>query len=467
VNVDTLIQNAQVVLETGIARLDVGIRDGHIVALMDSSAAIHARETIDASGKLLLPGAIDIHFHCRAPAYPQRGDFATETRAAAAGGVTTIFEMPISKPCCATGDIFRMRKALAQEHCYVNFGLYAAPGLLDPAEIEDMVNEGAIAFKIFMTAAPKGRDDEFEGLCLPDVPELYQALSLVADTGLVCAVHAENNPLLEWHTQLLLNANRNDVPAHGASRPPHVEALAIATLLTLNESIGANLHIAHLSAKEPLEVFRRFKATGSTATAETCPHYLLFTEADLERVGPYAKINPPLRTADDQTALWEGLVDGILLAITTDHSPFTVEEKERARQDIWATPPGAPGVEELLLGVMNEALTGRISLNQAVEWICTNGAKRFGIYPQRGHIGIKASADRVIFDPNDETTISREMLFSQARDCDKLYEGMTFKGKVNQTIVNGKTVFKDGEIVGQAGDGQFVRPNPAQVSQAF
>ncbi len=466
-NVDTLIQNAQVVLETGIARLDVGIRDGHIVALVDSSAAIHARETIDASGKLLLPGAIDIHFHCRAPAHPQRGDFATETRAAAAGGVTTIFEMPISKPCCATGDIFRMRKALAQQNCYVNFGLYAAPGLLDPAEIEDMVNEGAIAFKIFMTAAPKGRDDEFEGLCLPDVPELYQALLLVADTGLVCAVHAENNPLLEWHTQLLIDANRKDVPAHGESRPPHVEALAIATLLTLNESIGANLHIAHLSAKEPLEVFRRFKTTGSTATAETCPHYLLFTEADLERVGPYAKINPPLRTADDQTALWEGLMEGTLLAITTDHSPFTVEEKERARQDIWATPPGAPGVEELLLGVMNEALTGRISINQAVGWVCTNGAKRFGIYPQRGHIGIKASADLVIFDPNDETTISREMLFSRARDCDKLYEGMTFKGKVNQTIVNGKTVFKDGEIVGQAGDGQFVRPNPAQVSQAF
>ena len=162
-NVDTLIQNAQVVLETDIACLDVGIRDGRIVALTDASEGIHAGERIDASGKLLLPGAIDIHFHCRAPAYPQRGDFATETRAAAAGGVTTIFEMPISKPCCATGEIFRMRKALAQRDCYVNFGLYGAPGLLDPAEIAAMVDEGAIAFKIFMTAAPKGRDDEFEG----------------------------------------------------------------------------------------------------------------------------------------------------------------------------------------------------------------------------------------------------------------------------------------------------------------
>ena len=466
-HVDTLIINAQVVLESGISRLDVGIRDGRIAALAADSAGISADETIDAAGKLLLPGAIDIHFHCRAPAYPQRGDFATETRAAAAGGITTVFEMPISKPCCSTGDVFRMRKSLGERDSYVNFGLYGAPGLLDRGEIADMVSEGAIAFKIFMTAAPKGRDDEFEGLCLPDVPELYQALQLVAETGLVCAVHAENNQLLEWHTAQLIKANRNDVPAHGESRPPHVEALAIATLLTLNESIGADLHIAHVSGEEALSVLRRFKATGSSASAETCPHYLFFTEDDLGRVGPYAKVNPPMRKAADQVALWQGLIDGTLMAITTDHSPFTVEEKERAREDIWATPPGAPGVEELLLGVMHEALSGRISINKAIELVATNGAKRFGVYPERGHIGIGAAADLVIYDPNAKTTIQRDMLFSKARDCDKLYDGMTFNGAVERTIVNGKTIFADGEIVGSAGDGQFVRPDAARVSRDF
>ena len=462
---DTLITNAQAVLETGLAAVDVGIRDGKIAALTADSSGISAGETIDAAGKLLLPGAIDIHFHCRAPAYPQRGDFATETRAAAAGGVTTVFEMPISKPCCATGEIFRRRRALAERDAYVNFGLYGAPGLLDRNAIADMADEGAIAFKIFMTAAPKGRDDEFEGLCLPHTPEQYQALQLVAETGLVCAVHAENNQLLEWHTAQLIAAGRNDVPAHGESRPPHVEAQAIATLLTLNESIGANLHIAHVSCAQALAVIRRFKATGAAVSAETCPHYLFFTEADLERVGPYAKINPPLRTAEDQAALWDGLQDGTLMAITTDHSPFTVEEKERAREDIWATPPGAPGVEELLLGVMHEALTGRISIGKAVDLVATNGAKRFGVYPDRGHIGIGAAADLVVYNPNAQTTITPERLFSKARDCDKLYAGMTFQGAVERTIVNGKTVFLDGEIVGAPGDGQFVRPNPAHVSQ--
>ena len=455
---DLLIANGEVVTESGITAVNIAIRDGRIAALLSSDTPAEARERLDASGKLILPGAIDIHFHCRAPAYPERGDFATETRAAAAGGVTTIFEMPISKPCCATGDIFRARKALAQEQAYVNFGLYAAPGLLDVGEIEAMIAEGAIAFKIFMTAAPAGRDDEFEGLCLPEIPQLYQALRLVAETDLVVSVHAENNALLEWHMQQLKAANRNDVPAHGESRPPHVEALAVASLFTLNESIGANLHIAHVSSREALEVVRRFQRTGSTATAETCPHYLFFTEADLERVGPYAKINPPLRKPDDQTALWEGLRDGTLMAVTTDHSPFTVEEKERARTDIWRTPPGAPGVEEMLPGMLNAALEGKLSIEEAVNLISTNGARRFGIYPRKGVIAVNADADLVIYDPESSTTIHQDMLFSKARGCDKLYEGITFRGKVLRTIVAGRTVFKDGEITGEPGWGQFVRP---------
>lgn len=462
---DTVILNGQVVTERDVELLDIAIRDGRIAALLARGTPVEANEVIDAAGQYVLPGAIDIHFHCRAPAYPERGDFATETRAAAAGGVTTIFEMPISKPCCATGDIFRMRKALGERDAYVNFALYGAPGLLDAAEIADMVAEGAIGFKIFMTSAPANRSDEFEGLCLPEVEKLYQALQLVAETGLVCAVHAEDNALLEWHTAQLRAAGRNDIAAHGESRPPHVEALAVATLLTLNAEIGARLHIAHLSSKATLDVFRRFK--GSGATAETCPHYLFFTERDLARVGPYAKINPPLRGDVDVAALWQGLADGSLMAVTTDHSPFTVEEKERARTDIWRTPPGAPGVEELMLGMIDAALKGRLSLVDAVKLISTNGARRFGIYPQKGAVGAGADADLVVYDPRETTTIHPDMLFSQAKNCDRLYAGMTFQGKIRRTLVNGRTVFHDGQITGQPGWGQFVRPNPANISKGY
>ena len=298
-------------------------------------------------------------------------------------------------------------------------------------------------------------------------PRSTQQETLFPYTTLFRSVHAENNQLLEYHTEQLKAAGRNDIPSHGESRPPHVEALAIATLLTLNEQIGANLHIAHLSAAEPLAVFKRFKATGSTATAETCPHYLFFTEADLERVGPYAKINPPLRKPEDQAALWDAVLDGTLLAITTDHSPFTVEEKERARTDIWRTPPGAPGVQELLLGAMDAALSGKMSINQAVALVSTRGAQRFGIYPQKGRIAAGADADLVIYDPTQTTTIHRDMLFSQARDCDKLYAGMTFKGRVDATFVQGTLVYADGEIVGERGGGHFVRPQRENVSLEF
>ena len=153
------------------------------------------------------------------------------------------------------------------------------------------------------------------------------------------------------------------------------------------------------------------------------------------------------------------------MAVTTDHSPFTVEEKERARTDIWRTPPGAPGVEELVLGMMDAALKGRLSIQKAVELISTNGAKRFGIYPQKGTIAVGADADIVIYNPHETTTISQEMLFSKAKACDKLFEGITFQGKVRRTIVNGRTVFVDGAVIGKRGGGKFVRPDASKVQE--
>ena len=355
---DILIKNARVVLESGMARLDVGIADGRIAALLDRDAGVDARQTLDAEGQLLLPGAIDIHFHCRAPAWPQRGDFSTETRAAAAGGVTTIFEMPVSKPCCATAAIFRRRRALAEADAWVNFALYAAPGSLRREEVQAMADEGAIAYKIFMTSAPAGRDDEFEGLCLVDAPEQLAAMQLVAETGRVLVAHAENNALLEHYMGQLRAAGRNDLGAHNDSRPPHVEALAVASLLTLNETAGVRLHVAHVSCRAALDVIRRHQAEGADVTGETCPHYLFFTEDDFLRIGAWARVNPPIRKQADQDALWAALADGTLMAVTTDHSPFTVEEKERAETDIFAVPPGAPGVEELLPSMMDAALGG-------------------------------------------------------------------------------------------------------------
>lgn len=454
--IDLHIKGGNVVTPQGTQQLDIAISGGKISRL-GQNLILDAQEIIDASGKHVLPGAIDIHFHVRAPAYPQRGTVASETRAAAAGGVTTLFEMPISKPCCATPEVFRQRKKLFAKDAYVNFALYGAPGMLKPDYISGMVDEGAIGFKIFMTEAPKGRDDEFVGLCLPEEGEQFEALQLVADTELVTVVHAESHPLLKYFSSKLQKTGRNDAETHGESRPPVVEATAIAKLLTMNEAVGAKMHIAHVSCRAAVNALRKFQPS-MDVTGETCPQYLLFTEQALSDYGSYAKINPPLRTEDDQVALWEALNDGTLMAVTTDHSPFAAVEKEKAKTDIWAAPPGAPGIEELVVGMLDAAVKGKVTLEQAVNLISTNGSKRFGLYPQKGVIQEGADADLIIVDLNAKTTIDKSELFTKAKLCDYLYDGMTFHGKVLTTLLGGKTVYHRGEVTGQPGWGQFVRP---------
>lgn len=454
---DVLIQGATLVSPEGEVQLDLALKGGQIAALLSPGTNLSASRIIDARGKHVLPGAIDIHFHVRAPAYPERGTVASETRAAAAGGVTTVFEMPISKPCCATPQVFRARREHFASEAYINYALYGAPGTLNPDDVFGLKDEGAIGYKIFMTEAPKGRDDEFIGLCLPEEGPLLEALKLTAETGLLTSVHAESNPLLKHFSQKLLTTGRNDAATHGESRPPVVEAVAIAKLGAMNQLAQTRLHIAHVSSQAALETFKSFRHL-MDISAETCPQYLWFTEDALVKHGSYAKINPPLRSQADQDALWEALRDGSLLAVTTDHSPFTVEEKEKAKTDIWAAPPGAPGIETFVPGMLHAVNEGRLSLEQAVALMSSNGAKRFGIYPSKGSIQVGADADLIIVDMQEQTIIRKEELFTQARLCERLYDGMVFKGKVQTTLLAGEVIFDHTEVVGKAGMGRFVRP---------
>jgi allantoinase len=457
---DLLVRGGTVVLPDRAVPLDVGVRDGRIAALLSPGSPATASRVVAAEGLHVLPGAIDIHFHVRAPAYPERGTVESETRAAAAGGVTTLFEMPISKPCCGTPDVFRARREHFAERAHVDFGLYGAPGRLRRDEVQGMAAEGAIGFKIFMTRAPKGRDDEFDGLCLPDTPGLFEALKLVEETGLVVAVHAEDDALLTHLTAQLVAAGRNDPSAHLESRPPFVEAAAIATLLTINQAVGAKVHVAHVSSRHALDTLRMFQARGDDVSGETCPHYLLFDQTALARHGAFAKINPPLRTGDDIAALWGGLRDGSLIAVTTDHSPFTVAEKEKAKSDLWAAPPGAPGVEQLVVGMLDAVAAGQLTLVQAAQLLSTNGARRFGIYPRKGVVQEGSDADLTLVDLMATTTIERARLRTASRDTDLLYDGRTFRGRVAGTILAGSVIYDGEDVLNRPGDGRFVRPTP-------
>jgi allantoinase len=459
--IDTLIADGSVLTPQGLRSADVAIAGERIVAVTTPGLlrATTAR-VVDARGLLVLPGAIDIHFHCRTPGYDERGDFFTETRAAAAGGVTTVFEMPISNPGCATVATFRDRRAHLERQAIIDVALYGAPGTLRVEDVQGMAAEGAIAYKIFMHRAPLGRDAEFIGICLTDDDQLYAALRLTKAAGRRLVVHAESDELLEAGISRMRAAGRRDPQAHPESRPAVVEAVAIARILTLAEDLAAPVHIAHVSSAQALAVVRRFRRDGLDVTAETCPHYLLFAEPDYTRLGPYAKINPPIRSAADQAALWDGLADGTLDVVTTDHATYLPEEKERGRDDIWLAPSGVPGVQCLVPMMLTAALRRRISLADALRLIAGTPAQLFGLADRKGAVAPGLDADLCLYDPAPLSRFSFDQMHSQARGVDRLYRDYEFQGRVVATYSRGRCVFREGAILAEPGSGRFLAPTP-------
>jgi len=454
---DTLISGGGVLLPDGVHRVDLGLADGKVAGLYAPGTAPDAAEVIDATGKTLLPGIVDIHFHVRAPAYPERGTVLSETSAAAAGGVTTLFEMPISKPCCSTPAELARRRDHFAENAVVDFALYAAPGDLTEASRDKMMDLGCIAWKIFTTPSPAGRADEFEGLAFPDEADQLRALQLLAGTGLPIVVHAESAALLAHYEEAAKALDPADAATHGLSRPAICESVAVAKLLAMNITAQAKLHIAHVTSAETVQVLRGFAGT-SDFTAETCPQYLFTTEADVARAGIYGKVNPPIRHQSDQDALWQAIEDGVINYVTTDHAPFAKAEKQAAEGNFPAAPPGVPGIEFILPAMLDAVAQGRLSLRRAHDLICANGARRYGLYPRKGSVLPGSAADVTIVDLDRETVISAATLHTHAREVAHLFEGRRLRGKVTQTILGGRTVYLDGEVTGPPGAGAYVTP---------
>lgn len=454
---DLCITGGAVLLPGGLVRADLGIADGRVVDAFAPGSAPGAAETLDARGKVLLPGIVDIHFHVRAPSYPERGTVLSETRAAAAGGVTTLFEMPIAKPCCSTPEELARRRDHFAKHAVIDFGLYAAPGDLTKATRDRMLDLGCIAFKIFTTAAPPNRGDEFDGLAFPDEADQMRALELLAGTRRPVVVHAENAALLAHYGALAKALDPADAATHTAARPAICEAVAVAALLTMNMQAKAKLHIAHVTSAQTVAVLRAFAGT-SDFTAETCPQYLFATEADVARAGIYGKVNPPIRHQTDQDALWQAIADGVITHVTTDHAPFARAEKAAAEGDFLEAPPGVPGIEFLLPAMLDAVADGRFDLKTAHDLVCANGAKLYGIYPEKGALLPGSAADVTIVDLGGETVISKDTLVTHAREVAHLFEGRRLRGKVVRTLLAGRTVYADGAVTGAEGAGRYVTP---------
>lgn len=444
---DHVITHGRVLRADGFVPADIAIHDGIIVAVASPGAfqGVDAQRVIDARGRLVLPGAIDSHFHCRGPSHPEREDFRSASSAAAAGGVTTLVEMPIAIPPTTNGAVLQERARHAAPHLSVDLGFYASSATGRLQDLESAVAAGALAFKAFLQRVPNGREEEFTGLCLPTNAELLEAFMLLKRFALPCAFHAEDEAMIRHLEHRLRATGRRDGLAHAESRPAYVEAASVSTLLCLSERFGVHVHIPHVSSRMTVNLIREAKRRGVKVTAETCPHYLQFDADALARLGPFAKCNPPLKEPRDRDALWEGIGDGTIDTIASDHSPFTLQEKERGRDDIWLAPPGFPGVEVLVPFVVGAMLDGRLDVRRLNQVIYEAPARIFGLWPHKGAIRNGADADLVLYDPDAQSTFQHGNFRTKAREIGIIWDNIPRRGVVQTVLLRGRAIFNGTE----------------------
>lgn len=455
---DLLLKNANAYLEGVFSLVNICVKDGKIAAICSTEENLEAAAVLDLGGQYLIPGAIDTHMHVRDPGHVERGNFFTETLAAAAGGVTTIMEHPISVPPQYNVEILERRLARAEFQCVVDYCFYGAASAKHASDITKLAEDGRIvAYKSFLHAPPEGREAEFEGLTMADDAELMIGMQELAKTGLICAFHAENNDLTTYYTRKFQEEGHVSPLDHARSRPVFTEVQSVERVLRFAQETGAVVEIAHTSTPEAMELVKQAKAEGMPVYLETCPHYLFLTEDDLERFGPFAKCNPPVRDKERVEGLWSYIQDGTVDYIGSDHSPFLLEEKTRGLDNIFKAVSGFPGVDLRLPLMLNAVQEGKLTLERCVELLCVNPAKCFGIYPQKGVIRVGADADFVSFDLNGEMVVDKTKNYSHAREIAIPYDGRHLKCRLTHTILRGRVLMTDGVVDESAkGYGQLV-----------
>lgn len=460
---DVIVKNARIPQGHDTVLTNILVKDGKIAGFVESIEGLEGREIIDAKGNLTIPGCIDSHTHFMDPGFTHRENFLTGTSGAAAGGVTTIIDMP----CCSVPSV----RSVAQlenkiekikDKAIVDFALWGGVTGEDVREgwlhnVQEQADYGVTGFKVYMTPSvptyPRVTD-----------PEMYECFKAVAKTGLPVGVHAENFAMCDFYVNRFQEEGRMDGPAWAEARMILAEKVAIQLAISFAEDTGVRLHIVHMSTGIGADLVKEAKMRGLDVTAETCPHYLTLNyEETMSKYVQLAKIAPPIRTTEDNERLWKGIQEGSVDFIATDHAPYNLEtEKLKEEFNIWTAFPGIPGVETMAPIIISEGYNkGRISLSRLVEILSTNAAKHYGLYPKKGAMNIGSDADFTIVDIDKEWTIEKDKMYCLNKYTP--FDGFKLKGKIYKTIVRGKVVYEDGEgIVGEEGYGQFVKRQSIQ-----
>jgi dihydropyrimidinase len=465
---DVVIRGGTVATASDTFACDVAIRDGRIVALGHDLGP--AAEVIDATGKLVLPGGIDSHVHFAQPSGPDvvmADDFASGTRSAAFGGNTTVLPFCMQEKGQSLRAALKAYHAKAEGECYVDVSFHlviadATPQVLGQ-ELPALVADGYTSFKVFMT---------YEGLALSD-REMLEVMATARETGAFVMVHAENYDAIRFMTDRLEQAGKTAPHFHAASRPMVVEREATHRAISLAELVDVPVMIVHVSNRESMEEIRRAQGKGLKVYGETCPQYLVLTEGDLEGLnmeGAKYVCSPPPRDRASQDACWEGLRTGVFSVFSSDHCPFRYDDPQgkltpKGRTSFRWVPNGIPGVAARLPILFSEGVVkGRIDLNRFVALTSTNHAKTYGLYPRKGTIAIGSDADIVIWDPERTLAITHDLL-KDGSDYTP-YEGLEVTGWPVLTMVRGRTVMRDGELVGAKGHGAYLTRERSRLAQA-
>lgn len=451
-----LIKNGRIITAVDDYHADILI-DKEKIETIGKNLTMEADKTIDATGKLVIPGGIDAHTHMDMPfgGTTSSDDFKTGTLAAAHGGTTTIIDFAIQTKGQSITEALDTWHAKAQGKTAIDYSFHMIVTDLPKTripELKRLINdEGVTSFKLFMA---------YPGVLLVDDATIYRAMRLAGEEGALVCMHAENGVVINEIIEMALEKGHTAPKFHALTRPTLAEAEGVNRAIALAEMAESPVYIVHLSCHDALKKVQEARDYGLPAFAETCPQYLFLDYSDYEKPGFEGSkyvMTPPLRDKSNQKELWNGLRMNDLQVVSTDHCPFCFkEQKELGKDDFTKIPNGGPGVEHRMSLVYNGGVKeGRISLNRFVEVTSTSAAKLFGIFPKKGTIAVGSDADIVIFDPEKKMTISAKT--HHMRVDYSCYEGVEVQGVTETVLSRGKTIIENGKYIGKEGDGTFLR----------
>ncbi len=448
---DSKFENGRVVTPDGVlSNVSIGVKDGEIAAVAAPSELGAADRVVDLDGQYLLPGVIDCHVHVRSPGQEYKEDWASATAAAAAGGVTTLIAMPNTDPIIDSTETLERVYEIADEDAHVDFQSYAVLTSENYDRVEELADAGAAGFKVFLGTT-------VGNIAPPDDGKVYEAMQQAAEIDKRIGFHEENDDILTHFETRFQAEGRNDPIDHAHSRPVVAEAEAVSRIILLADHADCPVHMFHLTSGTAAELVARGKDDGVNVTAETCPHYLWFTEEVLNEKGNVARIQPPIRNAEERERLWEvGIDGGAIDCIATDHAPHTDEEKgvDDPFGSTWESAAGFVGLESEVPVMSTFVSEGRLPLEQWAYMHSTRPAKIWGLYPQKGSLRVGTDADFTIVDPEVEWVGRKEDLHSKSKTTP--FNGERFVGKPTMTVVRGTVTYADEAVQVEEGYGRLV-----------